>query len=556
MVKIPSIPHVYRHVNRWREILTVLSKYGLADWLYRLDINFAKGLLRNRDGEALARAPRERRIRLAVEELGPTFIKMGQILSTRPDVVGVELADELKNLQADAPADPPEVARRIIAEELGRPVEEVFLEFDDAPLASASIGQVHQARFRTGEAVVVKVQHESIQERVRVDLDLIAGLAQLAERLPELAPYRPAAVAAEFRRTLKRELDFEREGRNLQQFRQLFAQDETIRIPRPYLDFSTGRVLTMELLDGVKLSEAEKLPCAQLDLAKVARRGADVYMEMIFIHGQYHADPHPGNIVLLRDNVIGLLDFGMVGRLDEPLREDISEMLMAIVDRDADYLTRTIMHLGHAPRQLDEAALRLDVADFVDHYGNQPIDAFDLSGALREMVRIIRAYHIVLPGPVAMLLKVLIMLEGTAQLLDPHFSLLEVMQPYRRKMFLQSLNPWRRARRLRRTAHEAEQLLEELPRRMTDILEQVESGQFDVHLDHRGLEPSVNRLVLGMLSSAMYLGSSILISRGVGPRIYDIPVIGACGLILGVLLGLRVLRAIAKSGHLEHIKRK
>jgi ubiquinone biosynthesis protein len=372
---------------------------------------------------------------------------------------------------------------------------------------------------------------------------------------PELACYRPVALAAEFRRTLKRELDFQREGRNLQQFRQLFADNDTIRIPRPYLDFSTERVLTMEMLDGVKLSDADKLPCSQLDLAETARRGADIYMEMIFIHGQFHADPHPGNIVLLRDNVIGLLDFGMVGRLDETLREDIAEMLMAIIDRDESYLTRIIMHLGHTPRDLDVAAMRLDVGDFVDHYGNQPVDEFDLSGALRDMVRIIRAYHIVLPGPVAMLLKVLIMLEGTAQLLDPHFSLMEVIQPYRRKMLLQSLSPRRRLRRLRRTAHEAEQLLEELPRRMTDILEQVESGQFDVHLDHRGLEPSVNRLVLGMLSSAMYLGSSILISRGVGPRIYDIPVIGACGLILGVLLGLRVLRAIAKSGHLDRMRK-
>lgn len=554
MVKIPSIPQVYRHVNRWREILTVLSKYGLADWIYRLDFDFAKGLLRNRDGEVLARHTREKRIRLAIEELGPTFIKLGQILSTRPDLVGVDLADELKNLQANVPADPPDVVRQTVAIELGRPVEDLFLEFDDVALASASIGQVHRARLRSGERVVVKVQHQGIHQVVRVDLDLMAGLAQLAERLPELACYRPVAVFAEFRRTLRRELDFRREQRNLQQFRHEYCDNPTVHIPRPYPGLSTDRVLTMELLEGLKLLDAPLLERAGLDLEEFARRGADLYLEMIFIQGQYHADPHPGNIVLLEDNVIGLLDFGMVGRLDESLRDDVSEMLMAIVDHDADYLTRIIMRIGAVPAELDESGLRVDVADFVDHYGNQPIDAFDLSGALREMVEIIRRYHIVLPGAVAMLIKVLIMLEGTARLLSPHFSLIEVMQPYRRKMQIRRLSPTRRLRRLRRTMHEAEQLFEELPRRMMDILQQVESGQFDVHLDHRGLEPSVNRLVLGMLTSALFLGSSILMSRDVGPSLGGISIIGGLGYLMSIALGLRVFRAINKSGHLDRRK--
>ncbi len=551
MVKIPSIPQIYRHVNRWREILTVLSKYGLADWIYRLDFEFAKGLLRNRDGEMLAQCPRERRIRMAIEELGPTFIKLGQILSTRPDLVGVDLADELKRLQTEVPADPPAVVRQTIAAELGRPVEDLFADFEDEPLASASIGQVHRARLQSGEPVVVKVQHAGIRDGVRVDLDLMVGLAQLAERIPELASYRPVAIVAEFRRTLRRELDFGRELRNLQQFRHEFGDDPTVHIPRPFPGLSTQRVLTMELIEGIKLNEAVGLERCGLDLEEIARRGANLYLEMIFIHGLYHADPHPGNIVLLQENVIGLLDFGMVGRLDESLREEVEEMLMAIVDRDARYLSMIITRLGATPHDLDEASFALDLADFVDHYGTQPIESFDLSGALREMVAIIRRYHIMLPGPVAMLIKVLVMLEGTARLLSPRFSLLEVMQPYRRKMLLRRLAPRRRLRRMQRVLREAEQLAEVLPRRLNDILQQVQSGKFDVHLDHRGLEPSVNRLVLGMLSSALFLGSSILLSREVGPHLYGISVVGGLGICLSVALGLRLFRAIAKSGNLD-----
>lgn len=551
MVRIPSLPQIYRHVNRWREIVTVLSKYGLADWIYRLDFDFAKGLLRNRDGELLARYPRERRIRMAIEELGPAFIKLGQILSTRPDVVGVELADELKFLQADVPADSPEQVRATIAAELGKPVEEVFLEFDEVPLASASIGQVHRARLRTGQLVVVKVQHRGIQECVRVDLELMLGLAQLAERLPELALYRPVAVVTDFRRTLRRELDFRREARNLQQFRQDFWDNPTVHVPTPYLELSTDRVLTMELIDGIKLADRAALATATLDLEEIARRGANLYLEMIFIKGQYHADPHPGNIVLLEGNVIGLLDFGMVGRLDESLRIDVEELLMAIVDRDANYVTSIIMRLGATPRNLDEATLSLDIADFVDHYGNQPIETFDLSGALREMIEIIRRYHIMLPSSLALLIKTLIMLEGTARLLSPRFSLMEVMQPYRRKLMLRRLSPRRRVRRLRRLLHEVEQLAEVFPRRVIDLIHQMQSGQFDVHLDHRGLEPSVNRLVLGMLTSALFLGSSILLSREVGPYFYGIPIIGVAGILLSLVLGARVLRAISKSGHLD-----
>jgi ubiquinone biosynthesis protein len=546
-MRISSIPQIYRHVNRWGEILAVLSKYELAAWIGRLGPDFAKDLLKARGGAAIARLSWESRVRMAMAELGPTFIKLGQVLSTRPDLVGIAMAEELRNLQDNVPADPPEVVRRTIESELGRPIAELFAEFDDQALASASIGQVHCARLPSGEAVVVKVQRAEIEKKVAIDMDILSGLAQLAERVPEFQNYRPRAVAAEFRRTLSRELDFNREERNLQRFTRDFHDNPTVHLPRTYPDLCSARVLTMERLEGIKLSETTKLAAAGINLDEVARRGAAICLEMIFDRGFYHADPHPGNILVLPDGVIGLLDFGMVGRLDERLQEHIGEMLVALSSQDAEHLAGIIVRVGAPPPELDRAALSIDVADFIAHYACQSLDTFDLSGALNEITEHIRRYHIMLPARIAMLIKALVTLEGTARLLSPKFSLVEVMQPYRSKMLWRRYSPGRQIRKLRRLFSEVDHLVEILPGGITDIIEQMQSGKFDVHLDHRGLEPSVNRLVLGMLASALFLGSALLLSRDVPPLMFGISALGLAGCVVSVALGVRLWRSIRKA---------
>jgi len=559
-MKISSIPQFYRNVKRWTEILAVLSKYGLADWLSQLNIDFVKDQLKAPAGEALARQSRSARIRLALAELGPTFIKLGQLLSTRTDLIGVELAEELKSLQSSAPADPPDTVREIVESELGQPIDELFAEFDDTAIASASIGQVHRARLKTGESVAVKVQHAGIDSVVREDLDVLAGLAMLAEKIPEFAPYRPTATVAEMARTLRRELDFGREERNLMQFSALLADNPHVRIPQSYDELCTPRVLTMEWIEGIKFSESSRLAAEGYDLEEIARRGVDLYLEMIFNFGFYHADPHPGNILILPGNVISLIDFGMVGRIDEGLREDIEEMLLSIVNRDTPMLTALIMRIGQTPPGLDERALANDVADFVGSYAGQSLAQFDLAGALNDMVEMVRRYHIILPTPVSMLIKVLVTLEGSSKILCPTFSLMEAMQPFQRKMFLRRLSPARQFRKMRRMMVEVEQLVSILPRRITEILDQIQAGKFDVHLDHRGLGPSVNRLVLGMLASALFLGSSLMLSREVTPVLFPVgtyfgmhrlSLLGLAGCTLSILLGLRLLWAIGKSGHLD-----
>lgn len=550
-MRISTLPQIYRNFNRWREILAVLSKYELASWIGRLGPEFAKNLLKEPGGTAIARHPWKTRVRLALTELGPTFIKLGQILSTRPDLVGVDLAAELSHLQADVPADPPETVRRIIEQQFGRPVNELFAEFESQAFASASIGQVHRARLHGGQSVVVKVQHADIRAKVAVDLEILGGLAVLAERIPEFRNFRPRATVTEFGRVLSRELDFERELRNLQQFARDFAGDRYVQIPAAYPDLSTQLVLTMQRIDGVPVGEVAAHPEVAVDLGEVARRGAQLYLKMIFERGFYHADPHPGNVRVLPGGVVGLLDFGMVGRIDPQLMEDVGEMLVAIADLDSDRLANIITRVGACPPDLDRASLGLDVADFISYYAGQSLDRFDVSGALNEMIEIIWRYRIMLPARVAMLLKVLVTLEGTARLLNPKFNLLEVMGPYRRKLLLRRLSPRRRWQKLRRLYADLEHLLTIVPGGLRDILEQVQSGRFDVHLDHRGLEPSVNRLVLGMLASAMFLGSSLLLSRGLPPTIYGVSVVGALGSLFSMAMGARLWLAISKSGHLD-----
>lgn len=556
-MKISTIPQLYRNANRWREIVSVLSKYQLAGWLGRFELPIATNLLKDSEGAAISRISHEARVRRAMEELGPAFIKLGQVLSTRPDLVGAALADELVLLQSSAPEDKGDWIRSTIEADLCGTLEECFAEFEMQPVASASIGQVHRARLNDGRLVAVKVRHEHIQEQAAVDTDILIGLASLAERLPELKNYRPTAIATEFQRTLLRELDFSHERRRLEQFGEYFCKSDDVCVPAPIPELCSSRVLTAEWLEGRKVSDPE-LRSNGADLELVARRGAQAFLTMVFEHGVYHADPHPGNLIVLPGDRVGLIDFGMVGRLGDRMREDLEDMISAVVNNDSQMLTTVVTKVGSTPTDLDEAALGMDVADFVDHYGSQPISGLDLSGALHELIGIIRRHQIVLPASLAMLLKLMIMLEGTSRKLSPDFSLIEILAPLQRRALVRRFSPVRQARRMRRLFFETERLAETLPRRLGNLLEQVQSGRFDVHLDHRGLEPSVNRLVLGMMTSALFLGSSLMVSHGVMPiRIWPLEgtsAPGLAGVVLSAMLGLRLLRAISKSGRLERRK--
>ncbi len=565
-MKISSIPQLYRNLRRWQEILAVLRRYGLADWLSQLKFDFIRDWLKDSQGVPLSSYSREKRIRLALTELGPTFIKLGQVLSQRPDIIGPDLAAELTSLQSQIPANPGEEIYPIIEAELGASADELFDGFEPDAVASASIGQVHRARLKDGTPVVVKVQHPGIADKVHEDLEVLAGLATLAEHIPDIEVWKPSVLVEQLSKSLRRELNFTRELQNLQVFRQLFADAQGLEIPKPYATFSSPRVLTMQRLDGIAIDRLAK----QEDYVKnddetrqaLAKRAAEIYMEMIFTHGVYHADPHPGNVLITNNDPpgLGLLDFGMVGRIDDRLRETIEEMLLAVAASDTRLLTTLIKRVGNTPPRLDDAILSIDVADLIATYGSQPLESFDLSGALNDVTDIMHRHQISLPPQTSLLIKMLISLEGSIHTLSPKFSLLEVMRPFFRKMWLRRLSPKRQFQRVRRIYVELESLLETLPSQISNVMQLVQEGRLDVHLAHKGLGPSVNRLVLGMLISSVFLGSSILLAYKVPPLLFmqggwmgvkELSLFGLIGYAVSMMAVLRLVRAIYLSGHLE-----
>lgn len=309
-MELQSASKIPGDVARASEVARVLIKYGLARWLHGTEWEPARRLLTSHTGENLTDQPFPVRVRMAMTDLGTTFIKLGQVLGTRPDLVGPEVAHELSRLQSGTPADPPDVAVATVEKELARPIAECFLEFHHEAMASASIGQVHRAKLLNGKPVVVKVQHPDIEGTIRRDLNILSTLATFAERQEDLKRYQPVAVVREFSETLMRELDFRREMRNLLQFRRNFAADKTVVFPKPYAELSTGRVLTMQLFRGTSVGDKSKLEKKHVDGVALARQGAGVFIQMIFRDGFYHADPHPGNILVMNKGRVGILDAG------------------------------------------------------------------------------------------------------------------------------------------------------------------------------------------------------------------------------------------------------
>lgn len=607
-MKFTSIPQLYRNLRRWQEILAVLRRYGLAGWLSHFPQLPFRDYLKDSEGLPLTRQSREVRIRKALTELGPTFIKLGQTLSARPDLVGPTLAEELESLRADVLPDPPAVVRRILAEELGELMELEIAEFEEIPIAAASIGQVHAARLRDGTDVVLKVQRDGIEAIVRQDLDVLAGLAQLAERVPAFAAWRPVEMVRQLSPMLRRELDFEREHQHLLLFAEFFSNTPEIAVPIPIDHLCTRRVLTMTRFRGPSLSEwvrgqdttagtaaatqaagqsgppaksgvrgqsGPRVPCKPIDGWKMgdpwrpgsaeSRRAlgevlARCYMRMIFDYGMFHADPHPGNFVLLPDGRLGILDFGMVGRIDDRLRETIEEMMVATTGGDQRSLTRLMKRVGNAPAEMDDAAFSSDVSEFIGTYGRQGLDKFDLSAAIDDLSAILHRHGIKLPHQSALMLKMLVSLEGTLRGLQADFDTLTVMRQFVRRAMFRRLNPKRRVQQARRIYLEAENFLEVAPDQFLSLLEQVRQGRLRISLEHIRVGPTVNRLVLGLIASALFLGSALLLAQQVPPLLFPestflgmhrLSIFGLTGAILSLLEMVRLMWAIRRSGALS-----
>ncbi len=554
-MKMPLPPQLARDAGRFRDVVGILVKYGLADWLHHFDMGVPERisfLFQGPDGTRLYELSQAERIRLAITDLGTTAIKIGQILSTRADLVGPDIADELKKLQADVPADPPETVRHAILEQFGKHADDLFAEFNDVALASASIGQVHRARLFDGRDVVVKIQHPNISQKIETDFRILIQLAEWAEAYDStLKLVKPKALVTEMRRVLRKELNFLREALNLERFINHFKDDQNIRFPQPVTEFCTDRILTMEYIEGIPVREIEQIQAMGISDKELAERGANVFLKMIFQDGFYHADPHPGNILVNAQGQIILLDAGMVGVMDETTRSNVETMLESVVEQDIRLLEDVIRRIGSTPEDLDRLALRQDLAEFISDYVDVPLRLLNISDVLITVTTIVRKHHIVLSPPYAMLIKVLVMLEGTSRLLNPRFNLAELLLPYYQNSLLRRLNFKGQIMYARRLMVDFSQMVRDMPNNVSTLLDQLESGRFSIRLEHRRIESAVNRLVQGLLCTALFTGSSMLWSSNTAPTIYGTSVPGSIGCLFAILMGIRLLRAIQHTGGVE-----
>lgn len=498
------------HFERYAEVAQILVRHGFGSVAARMGLgrlNLGSGPVRS---EELSNPERLRR---ALEELGPTFIKLGQVLSTRPDMLPPDYLRELSKLQSSAPEVPAAIIRSLIEQELGETPEKLFASFSDAPLASASIGQAHAATLHDGTAVVIKVRRPGVVAAVQEDLEILQNLAQQVSRnWAAVADYNLEAISASFAATLRDELDYLQEGRNAERFAKNFADDPSIHIPKIYWATTTSRVLTIERIFGLKIDDEEVLAMPAAEKNILADLAAKAAVKMIFEDGFFHADPHPGNLFVESSSRIALIDFGMVGEVDKELRGHLGNLLLALSSNDADRIARALVELSINRPTTDRAKFRQDIRRFIKTYQGRPLGQIEISPLIEQILGIVRNHHLQLPSDIAMLTKMIFMTEGMGARLNPNFNLGTVVKPYASRLAFDRAIPHDFAHNLSQWGLDAAVLAADLPERFRSLVDHLDDG-VEVHLRAAELAPLVaraerigNRLVAGMIAAAFLRG--------------------------------------------------
>ncbi|MFO0954515.1 MAG: AarF/ABC1/UbiB kinase family protein [Isosphaeraceae bacterium] len=517
-----TVSHL-KDLPRYRQILATLVRYGYQDVVSALHLEgIVRPLERVALGDDVPPQARAQRLRLICEDLGPTFVKLGQVLSTRPDLLPEAYTTELSYLRDDVRPFPSEEAEAILTEEYGRPPSEVFAHFEREPVASASISQVHRATLTDGRLVALKIRRPGIEKMVQADLDILKNLAQLAERrIPALVPYAPVTLAREFERTIKREMDFNVERRTMERCLAQFAHDPTAHIPDVVKQFSTGRVIAMEFIGGVGVNDLEGLRRLGIDPSQVAIRGCRILLQQIFRFGFFHADPHPGNLRVLPGGVIVPLDYGMFGQLDGRTRERIADLLAGLLSQDTDRVLRALDALDIRGDHVDSKALRRDAAELVAAYSDLTFDTIDLGLLLKELISFIRTHHLHIPPDLVLLIRSLVTIEGVGRMLDPHFDIARQLHPFLRDLTLRRFHPWRLLSQTARTAEDVQRVAMLLPDVMLQSLESIKRGELTVRFDLQHFEKLVrqltrasNTLAFGILIAGLTVSSSLVLRVG------------------------------------------
>lgn len=550
-----------RSLRRVRQIIGVMIGYGFESLIEYLHITQFKArgarFFRRSEGEIAHLSPAER-MRLALEELGPTFIKLGQLLSTRPDIIPKNYLVEFSKLQDRVPGFSFSQVRTRIREDFGGEIEELFAAFTEEPIAAASIAQVHGATLNSGEEVVVKIRRPGIVDEVETDIEVLMGLAFLAERhFPENSSFDPVALVKEFARSIRHELELSREGRTIERIAANFAGDPTLRFPRVYWERTSSGVLTLEFIHGIKVSDLAALDQAGLDKKLIARRGAEAFIRQVLEHGFFHGDPHPGNVFILPGNVVCLLDYGMMGRLDSSSREFFTDFLFSLISRNPDRIISLLLYSGDLTDTLDSRALRRDLSDFINDFCELPFAEMSVGRVLGDLIELIAAYRIYFRPDFMMLAKALVTVEGMGRMLDPDFDMVEQMRPFVEKAAADRLSMSSIAQEVGGSLQSYYNLARTFPDDVKEILNRLNRNKLKIDLEHRGLEHFIreldktgNRLSSSLIIASLIVGSSLIMQTEKGLQLLGFPVFAFLGYTIAGLMGVWLLIGIFRSGRL------
>lgn len=550
----------FQNTKRYGEIISILVAYGFNSILADLNIastfSFAKKFIPRKNDKPITEYSREERIRLVFEELGPAFIKLGQLLSGRRDIIDDKLVYELEKLTDDVPPFDFEHVKKTVEEDLEKPIEEVFSSFEETPIASASIAQVHKAVTKEGTLVAVKVKRPNVDKIIEIDTDIILQLASIMEQyVLEMKTIRLKDIVGEFRKRIRKELNFANERVNIEKFARNFKKVHTIYIPAVYREYSSKRIICLEYIHGVKISKVMYNDIEGYDAKIIARRGTDLILRQIFDHGFFHADPHPGNIKVLEGNVICFLDFGMMGSISESQKRDLGLMMLGIISRDAGKIRKAIVNITHMEKSINPYQMEMRINEIMEDYLDAPLDEIDINKALAEVVELLVANNLFIPPNLSLMIKALIVIEDIGRVLDPDYRIATHIAPYAKKLLSDRFNPKRMLNDMYLASLEYETLFREFPTDAKSIVNQLKRGDLSVNTEHKGLEPLIERLdrmiyrvVAAIVLAALLVSSSLIVHSDTPPQWNGIPIIGIFGFIVAGVMGFGLILSIFIKG--------
>ena len=550
-----AIPSV---LGRYEKVISVLIKYGFEDIVAHPPLNRIvpriKRLIPRRNGRSVLSFSRFERIRMVCEELGTTFIKFAQIASNRPDILPEELIEELAKFQDNVPKIPKEDIIRVLEEEMPKPLKFLFEKIDYEPIASASMAQVHRAKLIGGWDVVLKIQRPDIEETIEQDIAILQKLAQVLENyFPSLASYQPIELVKMFERSIRKELKFTFEASNMLRFKKQFEGNPDIYVPTAYPEFSTDKVLCMEYIDGVKITDLEALGKIGMTGSELALKGISLYFEQVFDHGFFHADPHPGNIFVMPDKKVCFIDYGMMGQVIDSDKRLLAGLLLAMHERDVEGLKRALLRFSWNEAKINEKDLEYDIIEFFSNYSDTTIDQIDGTEVIAALNSLFFDYKIKVPGNLLLLLKALVIIEGVGLMLDPKYDIIENIAPFVRRLLEQKYSPKQLSKNMVKAMGDFTKFATNLPEELDMLIQKIRKGKLHIEFEHKGLESFIGeleqvnkRISLTIVLAAIILGSSLIVIADVPPKVYNIPLLSYIGFILAGFLGLFWIRSVLK----------